>query len=107
MALTKHNPSHMTIAAHRVLTSYEGQPLTCYGCGAIGHIYHACSNKRGKNKNLTTRITTYAAIAVQGTPSRKESPEKRTDGAQPPEENMTVESMVETDEPTQRPPTPE
>ena len=32
----------MTIAGHRVLTPYEGQPLTCYGCGAIGHMYHAC-----------------------------------------------------------------
>ena len=75
----KTHPSHMTIAGHRVLTSYEGQPLTCYGCGAIGHMYHACPNKRGKNKDLNTRITTYAAIAAHGTPSRTESPENRTE----------------------------
>ena len=29
MTLTKHISSHMTIAGHRVLTSYDGQPLTC------------------------------------------------------------------------------
>jgi hypothetical protein len=33
IALKKHTPSHMTIAGNRVITSYEGQPLTCYGCG--------------------------------------------------------------------------
>ena len=30
IALTKHIPSHMTIAGNRVLVSYEGQPTTCY-----------------------------------------------------------------------------
>jgi len=52
----------MTIVGHRVLTLYDGQPLTCYGYGAIGHMYHACPNKRGRNKDLNTRITTYAAM---------------------------------------------
>ena len=42
MTLKKHIPSHMTISGHRVLTPYDAQPLTCYGCGAIGHMYHAC-----------------------------------------------------------------
>ena len=99
MTLTKHFPSHMKIAGHRVLTSYGGQPLTCYGCSAIGRKYHACPNKRGRNKDLNTRITTYEAIAAHGTPSRTESPENRTDGAQTPEQtNMTEGPMVETDE---------
>ena len=56
MTVTKHIPSHMTIAGHRVLTSYDSQPLTCYVFGAIGHLYHACPNKRGRNKDLNTRI---------------------------------------------------
>jgi hypothetical protein len=65
-------------------------------------MYHACPNKRGRNKDLNIRITTYAGIAAHGTPSRTESPENRTDGAQTPEQtNMTEGPMVETDEPTQ------
>ena len=31
--LTKHIPSHIMIAGHRVLVSYEGQPTIRYGCG--------------------------------------------------------------------------
>jgi hypothetical protein len=65
-------------------------------------MYHACPNKRGKNKDLSTCITTYAANVAHGTPSRSEGPEKKTDGAQPPEPTNTMEElMVETDEPTQ------
>jgi len=41
MTLTKHIPSHITIAGHRVLTPYDEHSLTCYGCGAIGHMYYA------------------------------------------------------------------
>jgi hypothetical protein len=29
--INKHVPSHMIIAGHRVLITYEGQPTTCYG----------------------------------------------------------------------------
>jgi hypothetical protein len=51
---------------------------------------------------MTTRITTYAAIAAHGTPSRTEIPENKTDGAQPPEQtNTTEEPLVEADESTQ------
>jgi hypothetical protein len=42
MHLTRHLPSHLTIAGQRVLISYEGQPSTCYGCGEVGHLYHSC-----------------------------------------------------------------
>jgi len=39
MHLTRHLPSHLTFAGHRVLLSYKGQPDICYGCGEIGHLY--------------------------------------------------------------------
>ena len=35
--LKKHVPSHMFITGHRVLTTYEGQPPTCYNCNEQGH----------------------------------------------------------------------
>jgi hypothetical protein len=31
--MTKHIPSHLTVAGYRVLLSYEGQPATCYRWG--------------------------------------------------------------------------
>ena len=32
MALSKHTPSYVVIDGQRALTSYDGQPQTCYGC---------------------------------------------------------------------------
>jgi hypothetical protein len=45
--LTKHIPSHVTIAGYRPIISYEGQPQTCYGCGDTNHMYHVCPKRRG------------------------------------------------------------
>ena len=35
MTLIQHIPSHMVVACYRTLTSYEGQPTTCYGCNQV------------------------------------------------------------------------
>ena len=57
-------------------------PFTCYGCGATGHTYQLCPKKLGKGRVSTTgNKKTYADIAAHGTPSRPESPEKRTEVA--------------------------
>jgi len=50
ITLTKHLPSHMTIAGNRVLTSYDGQPLTCYVCVEAGHMFWACPKRRRVRK---------------------------------------------------------
>ena len=42
MTLAKHIPSNITIAGHRALVSYEGQPMTCYRCQETGHFHYAC-----------------------------------------------------------------
>jgi hypothetical protein len=39
VTLVAHILSHLLVAGHRSLVSYEGQPPTCYGCSDTGHIY--------------------------------------------------------------------
>ena len=46
--LAKYFSSQMNIAGHRALGSYDGQPVTCYGCGDIGRVNQACSKRRGE-----------------------------------------------------------
>ena len=46
MTLSKHIPSYVVIDGHRALTSYDGQPQTCYGCGLTDQMYHACPKRR-------------------------------------------------------------
>jgi len=46
MKLAKHLPSQMNMEGHRALLSYEGQPVTCYGCGDSG-LNQACPRRRG------------------------------------------------------------
>jgi len=53
MHLTRHLPSHLTIAGYRVPISYEEQPATCYGCGAVGHLHQACPARRAKRDGET------------------------------------------------------
>ena len=47
MKLVKDLPSEMNIAGHRALPSYDGQPVTCYGCGDSGHINQTCPKRHG------------------------------------------------------------
>jgi hypothetical protein len=69
MQLTRHLPSHMTIAEQRVLISYEGKPTTCYGCGEVGHMYLACPPRKsiGTEKQDPSRIT-YVSIVTKSHP---------------------------------------
>jgi len=65
MCLSRHVPSHLTVAGQRVLLSYEGKLATCYGCGEAGHMYQQCS---ARQKPVTVRTTstnaTNASIAT-------------------------------------------
>jgi hypothetical protein len=44
--LKQHLPSHLTIAGHRSLISYEGQPSTCYRFYDTGHMYQGCPKRK-------------------------------------------------------------
>jgi hypothetical protein len=71
--MTKLIPSHVIIVGHRTLTSYEGQPQTCYGCGQKDHMYHAYQKRR----------TTTATPADTGKPTWADITAKK---AQPPQD---------------------
>jgi len=67
MTLAKHIPSNITIAGHRALVSYEGQPMTCYRCHETGHFHQACPmRQRAGEIGHTATATTWADIAAQG-----------------------------------------
>ena len=53
--LTKHIPSHLTVAENRLLLSYSGQPATCYVCGETGYVLQTCP-KRKHRETATARI---------------------------------------------------
>jgi hypothetical protein len=54
MIVNRNIPSHMQIAGHRVLVSYEGQQQTCYRCGEAGHIYPVSQANRKREDSGNT-----------------------------------------------------
>ena len=61
-------PSHISVAGHRVLVSYDGQPMTCYDCNDMGHLYQACSMQRRLQETAPISThTSWADIEVKGT----------------------------------------
>lgn len=67
MQIRKHIPSNLMIAGHRVLVTYEGQPTTCYGCGATDHLYIGCPNRnKPVGRDLLRQRRTWANIAANG-----------------------------------------
>jgi hypothetical protein len=42
----KHIPLCLVLLGHKVLTAYEGQPESCYGCGKTSHVYVVCPHRR-------------------------------------------------------------
>ena len=67
MNMKEHLPSQIAIGGQRVLISYEGQPVTCYGCGGQGHIQQACP-KRRREVTMTdgSPPTSWARVLSQG-----------------------------------------
>jgi hypothetical protein len=66
MKITKHIPSKMQIAGHSTLINYEGQPITCYGCGITGHVDQNCPKRRPKDVQTNKAHTqTWAHVVAQ------------------------------------------
>lgn len=68
ISLAKHITSHITVAGNRVLVSYDGQPMTCYGCNETGHLYNVCPIRRRVRETVpTAAAASWADIAAGGT----------------------------------------
>jgi hypothetical protein len=66
LTLLQHIPSHIVVAGHRALISYEGQPTTCHGCNETGHLYQVCPQRRAKLSEETTTTTSWVDVAGKG-----------------------------------------
>jgi hypothetical protein len=88
MNVKQHIPSHMQVADHRVLISYDGQPATCYGYNATGHQYMHCPSRQGAiQRTDTPRMDTWAAIAASTNMPRNTDDMQQTDVTQAYTEN--------------------
>jgi hypothetical protein len=73
MNLRQHIPSHMTIADQRVLITYDGQPLTCYGCSETGHQYRECPYRRtAPPPQKTPQTDTWVQILANGSQTNRQ-----------------------------------
>ena len=74
--LRKHIPSHVNIAGHRTLVSYEGQPATCYRCGEEGHNHQQCPYKhQDKKSEKRNPEPSWAQILVNGPHAKQHTTE--------------------------------
>jgi hypothetical protein len=66
MQFNSHVTSHLMIAGHRALISYDGQPSTCYNCNEQGHMYGDCPYRQQHATMRTpTRANTWSHIVKQ------------------------------------------
>jgi hypothetical protein len=81
MNLAHHIPSHLMVAGHRTLISYERQPTTCLGCNEIGRIYQVCPHRRrkGAEEAKATRKS-WAEVATTGAASHMDTIERSDRG---------------------------
>jgi hypothetical protein len=95
--LRMHIPSYLNIANNRVLLSYEGQPITCCGCGTTGHLYQECPARLNKvTRTAQNKTTTWATVVQQRNETQEETEgntrqqEVATEGMDTVEENEEV-----------------
>ena len=63
--MSKHAPSNLNVAGNRIILSYEGQPVTCYGCGQEDHMYTTCpKRKRPSEARKLSHPESYATVLI-------------------------------------------
>ena len=77
--LKQHIRSHILIMEQRVLITYEGQPITCYGYNETGHQYGDCPHRRTTplSPQQTTHANSWAKILINGPRTKQQDEEKR------------------------------
>jgi hypothetical protein len=73
ITLTNRIISHLTILGHRVLASYDGRPLTCFGCGDRGHLYQMCPRRRNTRGNKEHQAPT-SLVDIAASSHRSQGP---------------------------------
>jgi hypothetical protein len=97
ITLKTHIPSHIILAGQRVLISYGGQPLTCYGCGTTDHLYSACPNRRTQDANGGRQNTrTWANIVAGGQGAQNEGPHVEKSMNSAPLQKQITSALVNT-----------
>ena len=95
MTLAKHIPSSNSIPGHRVVVSYEGQPMMCYRCHETGRFHQACPMRRRAGEiGHTAVVTSWEDIAAQGAGGTR-----RGKQAVKEEEQRTIHTVREEREP--------
>ena len=91
----------MIIMGNRVLLSYEGQPITCYGCNQPGHQFIECLYKKTTvNNRITTDKNTWTHVVTTGSVRRENTEEgKQGEGTMP---NADVENTEDEKCPIER-----
>jgi hypothetical protein len=78
LQLKQHMPSHMLIAGQRVLITYEGQPITCYGRNETAHQYGECPHRRtSPSLQQPPHTDSWTQILVNGPRTKRQNEEKR------------------------------
>jgi hypothetical protein len=69
--LNRHVPSHLTVAGHRVILFYEGQPATGYIYGEVGHMYQGrpARQRSGMVRPNPTNATYVSIVSAITAPS--------------------------------------
>jgi hypothetical protein len=63
----------MMISYQRVLITYDGQPITCYGCNETGHLYGECPYRRtAPPTRKTPQTDTWAQILANGSQTKRQ-----------------------------------
>jgi hypothetical protein len=96
MTFTKHVPSNLLIKGTRVLITYDGQPITCYGCGEVRHMYNACPHRRAQQRVRPRGPATYAKVVSTNTQRAMAEVENEPIFTQPRKSSLTVQETDRT-----------